>query len=434
MFIIFAIGSINRSNEKREQERLESIAAEESLAAQRVLYEQEAAQLMVEADALAKVYDYEGAIATLDKFTGNIYDFNDLLSRRDGYVQAMDSLVAWNDPGQIVNLGFHLLIADGKKAFSDDIYSSTYRWNFITTKEFSGILAELYDNGYVLVSLDDIVQMTVNTDGSISYSAGTVYLPEGKKPIMISQTQVNYFTYMTDGNDDGLPDKNGDGFASRLVLDRNGKLTCEMVNSSGDTVTGAYDLVPILEEFIASHPDFSYKGARATLAVCGYDGLFGYRTDPETATKIGEDFYQEQLAQVPAVIQALKDAGYILACNTYDNIAYGTKELADIQEDLVSWKNEVTPIMGQLNILAYAKNSDIAAHDEPYEGEKFDALKNAGFSFFMGFCDEGQQSWIEIHDTYVRQGRLMVLGSNLKNNGSMFEGIFDADEVIDGNR
>ena len=49
----------------------------------------------------------------------------------------------------------------------------------------------------------------------------------------------------------------------------------------GTVVTGSFDLVPLLEDFIAEHPDFSYKGARAVLAFTGYQGVLGYRTDPE---------------------------------------------------------------------------------------------------------------------------------------------------------
>ena len=38
------------------------------------------------------------------------------------------------------------------------------------------------------------------------------------------------------------------------------------------------DVLTILEDFIEAHPDFSYRGARGTIAVTGYNGIFGYRT------------------------------------------------------------------------------------------------------------------------------------------------------------
>ena len=42
---------------------------------------------------------------------------------------------------------------------------------------------------------------------------------------------------------------------------------------------GKYDLVPILDRFVEEHPDFSYRGAKAILALTGYNGVLGYRTD-----------------------------------------------------------------------------------------------------------------------------------------------------------
>lgn len=46
----------------------------------------------------------------------------------------------------------------------------------------------------------------------------------------------------------------GRGIASKIVLDENGKPTCEYVQADGTTVTGAYDCVPLLDQFIAEHP------------------------------------------------------------------------------------------------------------------------------------------------------------------------------------
>ena len=47
--------------------------------------------------------------------------------------------------------------------------------------------------------------------GQTYLSSKELYLPQGKKPVIITQTQVNYNTYMVDGDGDKLPDKDGDG-------------------------------------------------------------------------------------------------------------------------------------------------------------------------------------------------------------------------------
>ena len=429
LFIVFAIGSIKRSNERREKERLESIAAEQSEALVRQELEQEAAELLNAANQLAAGYNYDEAVALLDSFSGNTNDFSDLSVARSRYLAQKEALKPWSDPNSVVNISFNLLIADPNRAFKDADNGSSFRRNFITVSECTAILTQLYENDYVLVNWDDIVQTTVAPDGSITYSPATIYLPEGKKPLIITQTHVNYNTYMVDGNGDGLADKGGSGFASRLVLDNNGELTCEMVDSSGNVITGAYDLVPLLNTFIKSHPDFSYRGAKAILAVSGYDGLFGYRTDPETADKIGKDYYNEQLQQVPAIIDALRKDGYTIACYTYANLAYGDAKLENIENDLNRWAQEVEPLLGKVDMLVYAKESEI----KDYSGESYQLLKNAGFKYYLSFSFDGKK-YTQFTDEYVRQGRILITGARLENKADLYTGLFDALAVQDPSR
>ncbi len=429
LFIIFAIGSIQRSSQRREEERLASIAAEQSAAAAAQALEQEAAKLLAEANRLAAGYDYDKAVALLDSFSGNVNDFADLSIARARYLAEKDALVPWSDPNSVVNLSFHVLIADPNRAFKDADNGNSFRRNFITVSECTAILTQLYENNFVLVNWDDIVQTTVGADGTVTYAPATIYLPEGKKPLILTQTHVNYNTYMVDGNDDGLPDKNGSGFASRLVLDNNGEITCEMVDGSGNVVTGAYDLVPLLNTFIKSHPDFSYQGAKAILAVSGYDGLFGYRTDPETADKIGKDYYDQQLAEVPAIIDALREDGYTIACYTYANLAYGEVKLENIENDLARWKKEVAPLLGDVDMLVYAKESEI----KDYTSESYQLLKNAGFKYYLSFSFDGK-TYTQFTDEYVRQGRILVTGSRLENKADLYKGLFDALAVQDPGR
>jgi hypothetical protein len=73
-----------------------------------------------------------------------------------------------------------------------------------------------------------------------------------------------------------------------------------MVDANGNTVTGDYDMVPILEKFVAQHPDFSYRGAKAVLALTGYNGLLGYRTHPRAAIYFGEDARNKDIADLTA--------------------------------------------------------------------------------------------------------------------------------------
>lgn len=432
LIIIFIIGSISRGIQQRQLEKDASLAESVSIENEYNRLTEEADLLIADAELLAAKYDYAGAIAVLDTFQGDMSQFPALLEKRAAYEEAKDTLQAWDDPSQVLNLSFQLLIADPQRAFSDENYGTAYNRNFVTTAEFSKMLEELYENGYMLVSLSDFITTEVTETGAEVYQAKTLYLPAGKKPLILTQTNVNYNTYMIDGDGDKIPDKDGAGFASRLVIGTDGKLTCEMVDSEGNTVTGAYDMVPILEAFIETHPDFSYQGARAILAVTGYDGLFGYRTNAEARERLGTEAYDLEVQGAKKITNALRSAGYELACYTYENIPYGDRSVTEIKADLSGWTAEVLPILGNVDILAYAQLSDLSGSGT-YGSEKHQVLQDAGFRFYLGFCEDGT-TWATVDDNYVRQGRILVTGSNMAHHADWFEGIFDAEAILDESR
>ena len=65
-----------------------------------------------------------------------------------------------------------------------------------------------------------------------------------------------------------------------------------------------------------------------------------------------------------------------------------------------------------------------------YSGEKYDYLKSIGFNYFLGLSTEGD-SFTFISEEYIRQGRLLVNGTNLKQNAAWFNGIFNTDDLLD---
>jgi len=429
LILIFIIGSITRAVQKSKIEKEASIAASESIAAEEARLDTLAQTLLAQAAPFAEAYEYEMALSILNTFDGDMSKYPDLAEKVAEYSSAKATMVAWTDPSKVPNLSFHLLMADPKRAFEHDEYGSAFNRNYVTTGECEKILQQLYDNGYVLVSLDDIVTTETTQSGATVYKAKTLYLPEGKKPIMLTQTNVNYNIYMVDGDGDKLPDKDGAGFASKLVLDASGKILCEMVDSEGNTVTGAYDLVPILDAFVEKHPDFSYKGAKAILALTGYNGLFGYRTYSGAEDDFGADAYNEAVAEATKVAAALRDSGYDFACYTYDNVPYGDYSESMVKNDLGSWVRECVPILGSVNIMAFAQQSDIAGSGN-YSGEKYMALMEAGMRYYLGFCTN-DRPWASFGPNYFRQGRILVTGSNMAHHANWFEGMFDAEQVLD---
>ncbi len=431
--LITIIGSISHAV---QQNNLDKNRADALLQAQLEAQAEQKAQInaALEKAALhATQYNYDEAISVLDSLPVSAQRSQDVTAKKKEYAAAKETLILWEDNSKVVNLSFHHLVADPQRAFTDPKFSKSYKTNYVTISEFTKILQQLYENNYILISYDDIITTKESANGSVSVVDKALYLPSGKKPLILTQTQVNYYTYMTDSDGDNLPDKGADGFPHRLLVDENGKLSCEMISADGVVSTGDYDLVPILESFIATHPDFSYKGARAILAVSGYDGVFGYRTTAEAKNYFDAAYYQQQLDDAATVITALKDAGYRIACYTYGNIPYGTSDMATISTDLQKWNIETLPLLGDVDMLVYAKNSDIANTGMVYSGEKFEKLTSSGFRYFLGFCNTGTP-WQVRTDKYARQGRLMVTGTNLKSHASWFTGMFDAASLLDSAR
>ena len=399
LIIIFIIGSITRAVQWAQFRKQESLAASIAAAEKQAQLEAEVTALTAGAKALAVTYDYEGAIALLDSFSGDSAQFPVLSEQKQAYEQAISQLVLWEDNGNILHLSFGALVSDLETADN------------ITTEEFSRVLQQLYERDYVLVDMDDI---TENGQQKV------LYLPAGKKPVMLSQTGVNYYTKEKDH-----------GIASKLILDDEGNLTCQYVERDGNVQLGAYDFVPILEAFIYTHPDFAYKNARAILAVTGYDGIFGYRIQSQSRETMGEEAYQKEVEAARAVVQALRKAGYEIACNTYGNIAYGSSSEATVREDLSRWNTEIAPVLGVVRTLVYAKNSDIGKAAAKYTSVKHSALQEAGFTHFIV---AKSQAWLWAEDGCTRQGAVEVRADKLQDQPEIFTEMFDPVAVLDPKR
>ena len=425
VFIGSAIGRAIRTNQALE----ESLQASQD--AQASALQQEADVLVAQANALADGYDYDAALALLDTFPGDKSQYQNVMDAINRCAQEKSKIKPIDDPNSIPNLSFHCLIADPARAFTDKDWGQSYNTNYVTIDEFSKILDQLYANGYVLVDFDSFIVETVGDDGKITYSTQPIYLPEGKKPFMLTETLVNYELFTVDSDGDLEADKGGDGFASKLIIDANGKIVNEYVDAQGNTLYGAYDLVPILEAFIAEHPDFSYRGARAILAVTGEDGVFGYRTMLSAKDKKGEDYYNAQVDGAKKIAQALRDAGYTIACYTYANVPYGTLSATKIQVDLDNWKKEVKPVLGDVPVLVYAKASDISADGNYEGGNKYNVLKDNGFRYFISSANV---PYADVTVNYIRQSRIMVTGQQMIVKPEIFSKYFTAKDVLNEHR
>jgi len=389
----FIVGSItmgrDRAAEQAKQERIAQLLSEE------------AEDLKLRATAMAAEYDYENAMKTLAGYTGGLANQSELLELYNSYKAALGAMTTWDDLSQIPNLSFRTLVVDLEKAAADPNRGGRYKRNYITTEEFSRILEQLYANGYVLVSLTDFAEPATAEDGSVGVTRASIRLPEGKKPVLLTQEGVNYYSHTEACG----------GFADALTVS-GGKLTCTM----GET-EGSFDLVPILNDFLAEHPDFSYEGARATIAVCGYEGVFGMGLD--------------QAEEITAVADKLRQQGYDIACYTYDDMLYGEYGASGIQADLDKWTADILPVLGATDILVYPTGGDIKGQDA-YSGSKYDTLHAYGFRYFVG-VGSGER-WGMTTGEYARHTRTMVTAANLAEHPEWFTGLFDAATVLSSER
>lgn len=389
----FIVGSItmrrDRAAAKAKQDRIAQLLSEE------------AESLKLRATAMAAEYDYENAMKTLAGYTGGLANQSELLELYNSYKAALGAMTTWDDLSEIPNLSFRTLVADLEKAAADPNRGGRYKRNYITTDEFSRILEQLYANGYVLVSLTDFAEPATAEDGSVEVTRASIRLPEGKKPILLTQEGVNYYSHTEACG----------GFADALTVS-GGELTCTM----GET-EGAFDLVPILNAFLVEHPDFSYEGARATIAVSGYDGLFGMSLD--------------KADEIKAVADKLRQQGYDIACYTYDDMLYGEYGASGIQADLDKWTADILPLLGATDILVYPTGGDIKGQDA-YSGSKYDTLHAYGFRYFVG-TGSGER-WGMTTADYARHSRTMVTAANLAEHPEWFAGLFDAATVLSAER
>ena len=423
LVLSFLIGSVSNAIKlKQIESEKEQMQLSESLSAA-AQAEQESQKILEQAEKLAAEYNYEDAVLLLDS-VGDLTQHQDLQAKRSEYINTMNTLIEYKDPSMIPNLSFHVLIHDMAKAKTSEQYGGSYNKNFVTTSEFTKILEHLYNNGYVLVDFDSFVGSKTDINGNEQFEAVPIHLPADKKPVMLTETMVNYFNYMIDPNGDGTIDHSG--FASKLVLDGNGDIKAEFVDGSGQTQVGNYDLVPILEDFIKSHPGFSYRGARAILAVTGHEGVFGYRINSAIVASKGNDYWENEVAGAKQITNALREKGYTIACYTYKNDAYSGFSVAQIQADLQSWSTQITSVIGNVDTFVFAKTSNIS----DYGGSAFQVMYQSGFRYFIS---NGDSPMTQVNSTYVRQNRLMVTGETMQHYSSRFTGLFDCAAILDVN-
>lgn len=388
--------------------------------------------LFAKADRLAAMYDYDAAVETLAN--SDYKEDPEALSRIEQYQATAATMVA-ADNSEITHVFFHILTVDTERAFTDDKQGKDFNQVMTTIPEFEKILQQMYARGYVLVGLHDIAEIQKQDDGTEKMVSKKIMLPEGKKPFVMSEDDVCYYEYME-----------GRGFADKMVLDENGKLKLQYTDAAGNVSIGDYDIVPILDNFIEEHPDFSYRGAKAIMAFTGYNGVLGYRTD-ETYDASSPNYDPKNTANpnieadretVKTLMKALVEDGYELASHSWGHINFTNRSLADLTRDTDRWERNVETLMPEpCDIILYPFGADIGDwHPYSADNEKFQMLEKAGFRYFCNV--DSTQAWTQISGDSLRQGRRNLDGYRLWKDycgeDSKLSDLMDVQSVFDTRR
>lgn len=341
-------------------------------------------QLLEKARQLVQGYYYDEALELLDGAPSLQNEETDALRQEITDLQAQ--LVPYTDE-QFYHIFFHSLIVDTTRAFDGDYDALGYDLYMTTVSEFEAMLPLLQEKGFILCDIHDLVEFQ---DGVAVRKE--LRLPPGKKPLVLSVDDVNYYDYME-----------GDGFASRLDLDEAGQVKTVV----DGVLTDNGDVVPILDRYVAEHPEFSWRGAKGILALTGYEGAFGYRiTDLED---YDEATGNAMLEKTMAVAQALWDTGWQIACHSYTHNQYWndrTITMNQIQYDIGRWKRDIAPYVGETDIFISPFGVSFAPGDS-----RMDFLREQGFSIYCPVDSTMPTAW---EGPWFFQGRINLDGLTMK--------------------
>ena len=338
----------------------------------------------------------------------------------------------WGPEQPVEHLFFHPVIAYPDYAFSDAVPADRQKglddW-MVTVDEYKKILQSLYDKGYILVAMED-VWSEVSDGGEERMVRNTLMLPQGKKPLILSFDDVNYYDYML-----------AEGFTSKLVLGEDGQIWAECTDpfTKETFLTQELDATPILDQFVLEHPDFSLNGAKAIFSLTGYQGILGYRTQNDRDIPTDdprrpefEAFRQGEIDAVKPVIERLKETGWTFGSHTWGHINLGseTRSLASVQTDTERWLEEVGSLVGPTNILFYPHGARPDGDDWHKTGPMFQYLQSMGFRVFAS-VGVNDFSYIKTDISAVICDRLHPDGTTLRWSRDRYLQFYDAQDIID---
>ena len=325
------------------------------------------------------------------------------------YAYSQDDLVLYKGP--VEHVFTHCLLADPELSFNkDNPMRKDYDIDCITKDEFKKALTNLYNNNYVLVDIYSIY----HTKNGIAKKQH-LYLPKGKKPLILSFDDVNY-----DHRKMSL------GMIDKLILDKNGNLASFTSNKTPQ-INYDDEFVLIVENFIKKHPDFSFNNARGVLCLTGYDGILGYRIQHKNPN------YKQEIKQVQPIVNKLKQLGWRFASHSFGH--YHMKNISNehFRQEVVSWQTQVEPIVGKTEIYVYPYGEWEIFDKDGNISYKHQLLQDAGFKLFCGVGIQPYFSYLpnKKGNKVLFMDRTPFDGNTFRSKATMLKRLIDVNAVYD---
>ena len=280
-----------------------------------------------------------------------------------------------------------------------------YANDYITVAEFKNVLAQLFDNDYILVGLETLY--SVNASDTVI--PATVRIPKDKKPFVLSIENLSY-----------APRHAGRGMVDKLIVkdDRIATWTAAgHADSEKDVISFDNDVIPILDTFIEENPTFSWRGARATIALAGYSGNFGYRT------AYGAEDQAEQVEQAKAVAKVLQENGYTFASLGFEYLAMAEVEPTQIATDAQLWVDQTSNIVGTTPLFFWPFGTAL-----PQDSEGAEVLRSFGY---RSFSQTGPNNFEDFTGSARTDERAFIDGGGFNYWPHRYDGYFDVEAVLD---
>ena len=379
---------------------------------------QEKEEVLIRADKLFRGHFYDEAIEILRAFPGFALEEPgeySISSKIDEIERAKASLIKYSGP--LHHIFFHSLIVYPELAFDNKGHPAQgYNMWMTTVSEFEKMLPLLKEGGYILYNLTDFIESDGLKPEKVKFK--DIMLPPGRIPLVISVDDVNYYEYMKI-----------DGFANRLVLSDDGRVYTRVETPEGEIeLTRNGDVMPILDDFVDENPDFSWRGAKGTIALTGYQGALGYRIMSNKTKKEND----AATAEAKIVADALKKNGWLFACHSYGHSSFfrnGSITLDKLKKDTEKWIKTIEPVTGKTNI--YISPFGVSIIFKPGNVYSKYLVKN-GFNIF---CTVGERKEIYYHGNFIVMPRLNLDGFKMiKGKSAVRKYYFDPDVVLDSAR